>query len=518
MEKTKPQFPIAENITLFIHRVCASLPWRNIVLLFVAVEIFSFLGHEFRFIEVFSFAIIVLATILFSMRSLHYGILIALAELIIGSQGHLFAITINDFIVPLRLGIFSAIVFAYGITILRERQIQFFQWYLFRPFLFFIIILLSGTIIGLLYHNGISRLFFDVNGYLYLGLIGPATQIQWTTKQKDQLLGIFVSATIVMSLMSLFFLTFFAQTPLIPYAARGMYVWIRDVRLGEVTRFDNGFVRVFLQSQIYALFLFFMSATAFLFLSPLNGWKQLFRQRALLILYICFALSGMVIFLSYSRSFWAGSLFTLIILICITSRKTHGGFLMIRSFLLLCIVTAILDFGIIAALVNIPFPGHTQIFGLLSERTKNLDTESAAATRYQSLQPLITKIKQHPILGSGFGSTVTYYSRDPRILQEKSDGRMTTSAVEWGYLDMLMEFGIVGVIGLGWIFMRLANIAWRYWSFPNGNSVLCIGLFASLVGLFIIHALTPYLNHPLGLGWLIIVSIFLLPTFRKQSV
>ena len=40
-------------------------------------------------------------------------------------------------------------------------------------------------------------------------------------------------------------------------------------------------------------------------------------------------------------------------------------------------------------------------------------------------------------------------------------------------------------------------------------SCLSVGLFAALMALLAVNVFTPYLNHPLGIGFILIVSVWL---------
>ena len=99
----------------------------------------------------------------------------------------------------------------------------------------------------------------------------------------------------------------------------------------------------------------------------------------------------------------------------------------------------------------------------------------------------------HPILGNGFGSTVTYQSKDPRTLAAFPDGRYTAMSFEWGYLDHALDMGILGVAAL---VAFLAVLMFTGLRRGGDAAALALGLGA----LAIVHITSPYLNHPLGLG------------------
>ncbi len=97
-------------------------------------------------------------------------------------------------------------------------------------------------------------------------------------------------------------------------------------------------------------------------------------------------------------------------------------------------------------------------------------------------------------MGSGFGKRVTYISNDPRVLSFNPSGRFTTFSFEWGYGDLWLKMGIPGLLAYGALLVFL----WR--RIPKNYH-------PAFAALLIVHFFTPYLNHPLGLGVLIAVSV-----------
>jgi O-antigen ligase len=130
---------------------------------------------------------------------------------------------------------------------------------------------------------------------------------------------------------------------------------------------------------------------------------------------------------------------------------------------------------------------------LKSRSVSNRD--AATASRWSLLPKLNEKILNAPILGNGFGTSVTYQSSDPRIISS-TGGAYTTSAFEWGYHDILVKMGLVGIAAYGFllyaIFIELKSAAprERTWLIP------------AFVALLLINFVSPYLNHPLGIGFL----------------
>jgi O-antigen ligase len=80
------------------------------------------------------------------------------------------------------------------------------------------------------------------------------------------------------------------------------------------------------------------------------------------------------------------------------------------------------------------------------------------------------------------------------------DGSYTTYAFEWGYLDMVLKFGALGLFVYLYFVGQIAHKLWKKLKTAPASVIWAL---ASLVVLLTTHIFTPYLNHPLGIGVLI---------------
>ena len=180
---------------------------------------------------------------------------------------------------------------------------------------------------------------------------------------------------------------------------------------------------------------------------------------------------------------------------------------------------------IIATLLYLPIPNTEPVNGslsLLKERAMSVSGEAAVSSRWNLLPELLEEIKKAPVLGQGLGAVVTYQSSDPRILESTAgqSGTYTTFAFEWGYLDMVLKFGTLGILfylfylGLliknGFIFSRDALLLWSKGQKITLETTLGVGLFFGYLMLLMTNGFSPYLNHPLGVGYLLLFTVFLL--------
>ncbi|MFH1890371.1 MAG: O-antigen ligase family protein [Candidatus Kuenenbacteria bacterium] len=596
------------------------------LIFFELLSIFAWGLPEFNGIV---FGVIVLLTFVLSLKKLEYGIYIAIAELIIGSHGYLFSLSLagGETLISIRMGIFAMVMLAWAIRIGRIGEIREYwgkikEFKFLRYYIFLGIILVWGFVWGIIRGNNFGNVFLDFNNWLFflylLPMVSIADKIQDTrykiqissnnqettikqspvTNHQSRIHDVFwqTLAPVVLAALSwliiktLILLYIFSHQFL--WALPEVYQWIRDTRVGEITMMSNNFYRIFLQSQVYALLGFFILLTfsqlSFrpkrIERSKRSGVEESLdcdsnelisssnsqgipRLRSLiafahfarddiktkLLLVGCLA----AVIISFSRSFWIGLAGGLCVYFLykiyelrITNYKLQ--FRELTKQILKLLTIAIISVGIIFAIINLPPKISGESFAsLISKRTTQI--EAAGSSRINMLKPLLKSIAKHPIIGSGFGTTVTYRSVDPRILTATAgaSGEYTTYAFEWAYLDLLLKVGLAGLIVYFLLIFKILQRIWqqvkkfcsvrvswpRYcggrdsdamknvgvlWrETPTGQNLTIkqsnngamansffVGLMLALLSLLIVNIFTPYLNHPLGIGVVILISVF----------
>lgn len=174
---------------------------------------------------------------------------------------------------------------------------------------------------------------------------------------------------------------------------------------------------------------------------------------------------------------------------------------------------------LIIAVIKFPLPrayGGFSAPDLLQQRATALANEAGAASRWQLLPVLWQKIKTAPVLGRGFGATVTYKSSDPRVLAASPGGLYTTFAFEWGWLDVWLKLGLFGLLAYLALFIKLIKDGLKI------NSSLSLSLAVGLIILAAVNIFSPYVNHPLGIGYIILVAAFMemisLPKYKISCI
>lgn len=464
------------------------------------VELFSFTAYFQPSFQAYLLAASFLAVFLLSLKSLELGLLMAAVELVVGSKGHLFSQVIFGFPVSLRLAIWAGLMLATLIFIIRYGVKRSWQDYLrsfkFWPYLIaFVALIIIGVAQGLLRAYDFVTILSDANAWLFLSLIIPILIVYGHADEAKlkRLQQYFFLALAWLSFKTLALVFIFSHNLVI---MPDIYLWVRRSGIGEITAMGGGWQRVFIQSQIYAPIAYFALLMSLVY-------SKIAKSRQALILGALSVLMAVII-ISMSRSFWlafgaAGALMALY-----SFRLDYKKYFRAFLYLLLSLLGAAI---IIFVTVKFPFPNPNAGLSAdaLAARLDFSGDEAALASRWAQLPNLWSEIKRSPLIGLGFGSSVSYYSQDPRVLAENPDGWYTTYAFEWAYLDTWLKLGIIGLIPfLIWLILQLT-----YWVRSTGDKrPLYLSLAAGLIFLMIVNIFTPYLNHPLGLAFLLFGSCF----------
>ncbi|TAN58109.1 O-antigen ligase domain-containing protein [Patescibacteria group bacterium] len=490
-------------------------PIFSLIFTLASVELFSFFGYLHPQAGVVLFWLIIAAVLVVSFWRLEYGLLIALIELFIGSKGYLFSFDINGTVVSVRIAIFLIVITVWLTKKIFSKKVQGSKFWISNLSIWYIFLfaaLAVGLIQAIILRNNYGNIFFDFNAFLFFAYLFPLAEIL-REKINWERLGKAAIASVSWVAIKTFLIFYVFAHGMWPYTPM-VYKWIRDTGVGEITKMDQAFYRIFFQGQIYELLalIIILGIIGHLINKGLGiRDKGLANKRYWL---LGAGLTAVVI-LSFSRSFWVGGaagIFALVFLLIFVLKAKWRA---IGIFSLYSISIFAIGFILIFALMNIP-PRKgkpASLSSLVSERATT--QEAAGLSRMELLKPLWTGILKHPIIGSGFGASITYNSKDPRILQNNPSGEYTTFAFEWGYLDLWYKMGILGPLAYLGLIGSASFALWRVIKEKSemvlaGINVqaMSLGVFAALIALAAVHFFTPYLNHPLGIGFVILSSIF----------
>lgn len=469
--------------------------------LIVLIELLSLTAYFFPSLQIYLLAVSFLAVFFLSLYSLETGILIALTELVIGSKGHLFSAIIFNFPVSLRLLIWSALMLVSVIIILRRGPLNIWKQAISRfrywPFVLALLaFIILAFIRGLVRGNPNGDILADGNAWLYLSLLLPViiAYAQPTATQKQNLKKVFFLAVSWLSLKTLILLFIFSHNLAI---MPDIYLWVRRSGVGEITAMGGAWYRIFIQSQIYAPIAFFLWL-----------WPALKNKANKLPYYLLSTLSVLlaVIIISMSRSFWLAFVMAAGLTAIFSFRNNWRLYGRALIYSAIAFVGALI---LIFIIVKFPYPNPQAGLSAsaLSARLDLNGGEAALSSRWSLLPNLWQGIMVSPVFGQGFGANISYFSQDPRVLSENPSGWYTTYAFEWAYLDTWLKLGLFGLLAyLIWIFAIIIDLIKKTHLQDN---LLPTAIIASLLFLMITNIFTPYLNHPLGLAFLIFSSCFI---------
>ncbi|MFA5000257.1 MAG: O-antigen ligase family protein [Patescibacteria group bacterium] len=510
----------------------------GLLLIFLIIELLSFWGFKNILAGQIIFVGLTLLTAGLTIYKLEYGLLAILGELFIGSLGHLFfwSFVSPDF--SFKLGIRTALWAVFMLIFLIKFLIQlkkagrdslywqnikkFFSGKIFsraksgKLFLILFSFIIIGLINGFARRHSLTIIFSDFNNWLYLLLLFPLLAVygcgslgrdsQENNTERDIIIQrlkiLFLAGAVWIALKTLFLLFVFTHDSAV---APDIYLWLRRTLVGEMTPTKSGWPRVFIQGQIFPviafLAIFWHEAVQKKFISFFRRSERLKNFLGLLLAALFFT----ALIISFSRSFWVAFAVTGFFS-WLALWRLKGFKIALRGAAWLGGAAAL---GFILIYLTIAFPyietPSANLSANLIARVSGGSDEPALASRWSLLPVLSAKIKKEPLFGQGFGATVTYFSRDPRILENNPSGEYTTYAFEWAYLDIWLKIGLFGL--LSYLILIFNLIFWAWLSRKDEkNAGLVLALAAGLLFLAVTNIFTPYLNHPLGLGWLLLAS------------
>lgn len=441
------------------------------------------------------------ATTVVAWKRPELGMAVAFAELFANSHGHLVSYEIGGFSVSMRMAVFGGVMLAWLGSVLARRS----RLAVADPRLTLFLPLIAAVAVGFsvgFRENPAGLAFADGNAYLYLAYLLPILSIDWDGEKKRLLLQVFAASAAWVGTLTLLLLYVFTHFP--EWMLGLVYRFVRDTRTGELTKMSGALFRIFLQAQ-FSVVAFAYFLLPFLFVKSLDR-RSIWRITGL------FALVAAVILISLSRSFWVGIVAGGAVSVALVAYAAWPGLKTMGKAAGSLVTATAAAAVLLVAVILFPFPYHVGRVGdltsLFSDRTTDL-SDVAISSRWNLLPPLVDEVTASPIMGSGFGEEVTFKTDDPRARAINPDGTWTTYALEWGWLEVWLKMGILGPIAFVYAFYGLVRGLWG--GLRSDQAWVSVAFVSAVVMLYVTHVFSPYLNHPLGLGLLMLAVPFLKP-------
>ncbi len=455
-------------------------PWFWVMVgLFAVADGLSWISFQSPSLMPWIFGLILLGLLGLGLRWPWLPALVGLGELTVGGKGYLWFLTIGPERVSFRIGLFGLVML-----------LSFWHWWrsrprpqipLGRPVILLLAWVAIMAAVGWFKGYGLSGTWLDANGWLFVSIIFAWT-VLWPkrTDWRDWVLAVVLAGVTYLGIKTWLMAVLFSHQP---EQINQIYRWIRNSGVGEITLIRDSAYRIFFQSHVYSLFGLLITLAGFVWRRAPRWWMWPMLAGAL------------GTYISWSRRFWVGLAAGLLVLVIISLGRL-GWRQQVRWLILVPLAGSV---WLLATWAYhwpyvFPSPGTSGQNIVMARLTAKQSTQASNA-RLNQLEPLRQAILQSPLIGHGFGTTLTYYSTDPRVR-----GWRTTAAFELGYLDFLLKAGVVGLGLLAWLTVRLMKLVWR-----SSTPWLWIG---GLTALYVLHLTTPYLNHPLGLGWVALAAVY----------
>lgn len=461
---------------------------------FFALAFLAFSGLELVSLAAFGGAIpswlwlagIGLAVVWATTQNAAWGVYAVLGELFVGGKGYLLAVPVGGAVLSLRMVIFLAVLGTWLAKFCTQAAVQ----GLHRPKILRLHFAPLGLTLALaiggtsgLVRYPFHQVFYDGNAWLFFLLLPVIVAAMQTPRHVQRVRQLLLAATVVVGLKTALLLFLFGHFPQDFLA--GVYRWVRDTGVGEITPVTGSLFRVFFQSHVFSM-------VAWLVVLHMLVQRTLRHRADILLACAGLYLASLTLLISQSRSLWIGALAGLAVLLiaAVKNYRVKTG----RAVLVLLLLGYVISTQISAVtLLSGNYGGN-----IFRDRFSNINNEPAASSRKSQLAPLLDATGQRPLLGWGFGKQLRYQSQDPRIVRQHPNGWYTTSAFEWGYLDIALKIGLLGLAAyLGWI-IQVAVAGLRH---QEGREAVA-GITVGLIAIAVTSIFSPYLNHPLGIGWL----------------
>lgn len=492
-----------------IRQLRASIPFRTMLLGIFFLEVLSLFGWIFPVYGNIVFLVAAAAALILALNDLRYGIGIMVAELLIGSHGYLLSFQHEGLAISLRIGLFLALMTATVVHAWRDKRLVFFTSRYFWPYAALFLAVVYAAARGYATGNGFGNVFLDANGFLFFGMAFPIWQAirgpeDWRLLRDFAFAGLIASTVKVFTLLYLFAHAIWWMLP-------DLYRWVRDTRIAELTQqFEGPFFRIFLQSQLYVVIA--MIILACLSLAKSSKVRERFADLNWRWGFVFATALFSSILVSLSRSFWMGMLAAglgFLAAIALLYKPCLRKMLQPVSDGILSLLISLV---FITAVVLFPFPSTSGEFSagsLFGQRALTFSGEAGVGSRWNLLPALWDEVNDHIFLGKGFGEEVTYVTEDPRLLAINPTGEYTTFVFEWGYLDLWLKFGLLGLLVYAAFVVLVIKQGWmvvwnrRLRETQDSQTLLTLGFLLGGIAMLVTHTFSPYLHHPLGIAFLL---------------
>jgi len=466
-----------------IRRIVFSFHTLIFLFSFFIIRAISFWIAPYELPEMILSGALLTTLVILYFKKPEYAYGLVLTEIFLGGSGHfleLFGVSIRTLLVLTYILLFK---FHYLLSKDKRQELR-----LTKPFhiLFglFGLALVYAIVNGFIQGNNIRLIIQDLIPYTFLGLILPT--IISIREKKNQALLLRLTAAFIFgsALFSLFtFVLFSSGTVLLqePY-----YKWFRDVVGGKITDLGTEFWRIVTPEHLFILPL-----------SVILSSLIMKKEKGHMWLYIPLLACLFVLAINLSRGYF---LALVIAMFPLLYKHTF------KKWFFTSTLVGISIFVLFTGTYFISSHGKSfglEVFGLRLQSFATPQIEESTYTRSALVKPILEKIKNNPVLGSGIGSTITFVNPVTKTQQ-------TTPQFDWGYLEFITEFGILGSLFYFTLLGYIASLTIIAFKSQTLHPDFYVGLLGGLVALFVANLTAPALFHVFGIVYITLVIAFII--------
>ncbi len=456
--------------------------------IYVGLKIFSYFftpptplltGH---FLNTIVSVAVLISAVYFIWRNDIRGWLIVVAEILLGGSGGYLSVGP----VALRTALLAASLTVFFSQKIYKKEFTYLRninKYSISAIIILIIWSIISSFVGYFSGHPIRLIFSDLIPYFFLFYYFPLFELWKDSDFSKHLSSMLLVAIVGNALFILFTFSGFSSHLFI--LQDNYYHWFRDVALGKITDLQNGFFRITLNEHlllapaiIYYLYKIIKNKIDIINVYILMSLLIIYSINLTRIYFLAIIIGGLFLIRKYNFKRAIMSFIATFIIFLLTFTALH------------LLATRFSSLGL-------------EFFGLRLSSIASPQIEESSLSRMLLLPEIIKTITLSPISGVGLGASITVYS--PVFKQF-----ITTPHFDWGYLEILAEMGLVGLI-LWLIVLREIILQIKK---SSSDKPLAYSL---IIALLIINITSPALFHVLGIILLIYLSTKLNHASFEQS-
>lgn len=329
--------------------------------------------------------------------------------------------------------------------------------------------------------HSVVAILQDLTPYFFFLLLFPLQQLFHNQRAQAFLIRLFI---VYILATAIFMLTLFLlYSHQILEIHEPFYKWFRDMNGGKITDMQIGFFRIVEQSHL-------LIVPSILFISSLLMKNEKHNKMWRVLLFAACLILAVNLSRIYIIALAAGWLVLL---------YKHS----IYKWFSVGVFTLTLFITVFSGLAFLGSGGQTlgwELFGVRLASVAQPLIETSSATRMTLLNPILEKIEKNPLFGQGPGATVTF-------IEPVNYTEVTTRQFDWGYLEMITEYGVVGTILFLVITLQLVRLLIVKIEELTNYHDFHVGLLAALISMMVINITSPALFHVFGILFLIFILV-----------